>query len=75
MAKMFYTTEEAAGRLGISVDQLKQMITDNKLREFRDGARVMFKVDQVDRLATEAKGKSAAGTPGRRTRGSASRRR
>ncbi len=61
MAKMFYTTEEAASRLGITAEQLKQFIADNKLREFRDGARVMFKVDQVDRLATDAKGKPNAG--------------
>jgi excisionase family DNA binding protein len=55
MAKMFYTTEEAAARLGATPDQVKQFITENKLREFRDGARVMFKVDQVDRLATDLK--------------------
>jgi len=63
MAKMFYTTEEAAGRLGISLDQLKDYITQNKLREFRDGARVMFKVDQVDKIATESKAGTKAGGP------------
>ena len=48
MAKMFYTTDEAAQKLGISGDQLKQLVADNKLREFRDGAKAaMFKVDQV----------------------------
>ena len=63
MAKMFYTTEEAASKIGVSVDELKQLITENKLREFRDGARVMFKVDQVDRIAAD-KGKPAAGSIG-----------
>ena len=53
MAKMFYTTEEAAQKLGVTTDALKQLVTQNKLREFRDGARVMFKVDQVDRIAGE----------------------
>src|SRR3954453_20003430 len=62
MAKMFYTTDEAAQKLSISSDQLKQLITENKLREFRDGARVMFKVDQVDKLAVDRKGGTAAGT-------------
>jgi len=62
MAKMFYTTDEAAQKLGISGDQLKQLITENKLREFRDGARVMFKVDQVDKLAGDRKGGTAGGT-------------
>ncbi|HUO08456.1 MAG TPA: helix-turn-helix domain-containing protein [Phycisphaerae bacterium] len=61
MAKMFYTAEEAAQKLGISPDQLKDMVSQNKLREFRDGARVMFKVDQVDKIASD-KGKSSAGT-------------
>ena len=49
MAKMFYTTEEAAAKLNVTPDALKQYVSDNKLREFRDGARVMFKVDQVDK--------------------------
>jgi excisionase family DNA binding protein len=68
MAKMFYTTDEATQKLGISGDQLKQLVSENKLREFRDGARVMFKVDQVDKLATDRKGgtsgasKSGSGT-------------
>jgi excisionase family DNA binding protein len=64
MAKMFYTTEEAAARLGATPDQVKQFITENKLREFRDGARVMFKVDQVDRLATDLKSGSGGDSIG-----------
>ena len=63
MAKMFYTTDEAAQKLGVSADQLKGLVGQNKLREFRDGARVMFKVDQVDKLVTD-KGKSKVGEPG-----------
>jgi excisionase family DNA binding protein len=62
MAKMFYTTDEAAQKLGVSGDQLKQLVSDNKLREFRDGARVMFKVDQVDKLSTDRKAGSSAGS-------------
>src|SRR5947209_14039347 len=61
MAKMFYTAEEAAQKLGLSGDQLKEMVSSNKLREFRDGARVMFKVDQVDKIAGD-KSKSSTGT-------------
>jgi excisionase family DNA binding protein len=62
MAKMFYTTDEAAQKLGINNDQLKQLVSDSKLREFRDGARVMFKVDQVDKLANDRKGGTSSGT-------------
>ena len=62
MAKMFYTTEEAAQKLGVNGDQLKALISENKLREFRDGARVMFKVDQVDKLSSDRKAGTASGT-------------
>ncbi len=53
MAKMFYTMDEAAQKLGVSQDGLKDLVTQNKLREFRDGSRVMFKVDQVDKVVSE----------------------
>src|SRR3954463_16032496 len=62
MAKMFYTTDEAAQKIGVSGDQLKQLVGENKLREFRDGARVMFKVDQVDKLASDRKSGTSSGT-------------
>jgi excisionase family DNA binding protein len=58
MAKMFYNAKEAAAKLGISEDTLKQLVTDNKLREFRDGPNVMFKVDQVEKIASSKSGSS-----------------
>jgi excisionase family DNA binding protein len=45
--------DEAAQKLGVSQDGLKDLVTQNKLREFRDGSRVMFKVDQVDKVVSE----------------------
>jgi excisionase family DNA binding protein len=62
MAKMFYTTDEAAQKLGISGDQLKSLVSESKLREFRDGAKVMFKVDQVDKLASDRKSGTSSGS-------------
>ncbi|MBN1437035.1 MAG: helix-turn-helix domain-containing protein [Sedimentisphaerales bacterium] len=56
MAKMFYSAEEVQEKLGISEDDLKQYVQDRKLREFRDGAKVMFKVDEVDALAGPGSG-------------------
>lgn len=50
MAKMFYTMEEAKVALGRSEDEVKQLARDGKLREFRDGPRLMFKADQVEAL-------------------------
>jgi excisionase family DNA binding protein len=64
MAKMFYSTEEAATRLNLTPEKMKELVEQNKLREFRDGTRVMFKVDQVDRIASEAEGGSAGDSGG-----------
>ncbi len=51
MAKMFYTLEEAAAKLGKSTDEVQEMAEKGQLQEFRDRDRLMFKVDQVDLLA------------------------
>jgi len=52
MAKMFYTLEEAAEKLGVAEDAIKQMASDGKLQQFRDRDRLMFKRDQVDALSS-----------------------
>ena len=62
MAKMFYSAEETAAKLNIAVDKLKELVEQNKLREFRDGNRVMFKVDQVDRIVSGS-GSGGSGGP------------
>lgn len=51
MAKMFYTTDEAALKLGKTEAQLKEMVARGELQEFRDRDRLMFKVEQVDLIA------------------------
>lgn len=51
MAKMFYTLEEAAGKLGKSEAAVKDMVAKGQIQEFRDRDRVMFKVDQIDLLS------------------------
>lgn len=50
MAKMFYTLEEAAAKLGKSSDEVRDMASRGQLSEFRDRDRLMFKVEQVDLL-------------------------
>lgn len=52
MAGMFYSLEEAADKLGMSHEEVKQLATDGKLREFRDGSNIMFKIDEVEALLT-----------------------
>lgn len=56
MAKMFYTMDETKAALGKSEDDIKNLARDGKLREFRDGPRLMFKADQVDTLKAELSG-------------------
>lgn len=51
MAKMFYTLDEAAEKLGKSADEVRQMAESGQLQEFRDRDKLMFKREQVDLLA------------------------
>lgn len=54
MAKMFYTLEEAADKLGKAVDEVEKLASSGQLQEFRDRDRLMFKIEQVDLLAEGA---------------------
>jgi len=54
MAKIFYTLEEAAEKLGLSVDRVKQMTKAGQLQQYLDRDKVMFKRDQVDAMAASA---------------------
>src|SRR5437763_14588425 len=53
MAKMFYTLEETKSALGKSEEEIRQYAREGRLREFRDGPRLMFKADQVDQLKSD----------------------
>lgn len=50
MAKMFYTLEEAAKKLGKSPEEVRNMASSGQLQEFRDGKMLVFKREQVDLL-------------------------
>ena len=52
MSKMFYTLQEASEKLGVGEDQVKQLASDGKLQQFRDGNRLMFKRDQVESISS-----------------------
>ncbi len=56
MAKMFYTLEEAAQKLGKSEDEVRELASSGRVQEFRDRDKLMFKVDQVDLLAEQEDG-------------------
>ena len=51
--KMYYTDEEAAAKLGIDAAALEGLVRDQKLRAFKDGARIMFRADEIDALAAQ----------------------
>ncbi len=53
MAGMFYSLKETAQKLGKSEDQVKELVKDGRLREFRDGANLLFKIDEVNGLVDE----------------------
>jgi hypothetical protein len=60
MAKMFYTLEETKASLGRNEEGIKQLTREGRLREFRDGPRLMFKADQVEQLKSELGGGGGA---------------
>ena len=51
MSQQFYSLEEACQKLGQTGDELKQLVRDGQLREFRDGGQIKYKVEEVDTLA------------------------
>lgn len=52
MAKMFYTLEEVSEKLAKNEDEVKEMVRTGQIQEFRDRDKLMFKVEQVDLLAS-----------------------
>lgn len=50
MAKMFYSAAEAAKKLGKTEDDLKILVRNGELREFRDAGSVNYKVGDVDAM-------------------------
>jgi len=54
MAKMFYTITETAQALGMSEDEVKQLVAQGQLQQFRDGDQIMFKTQEVDGLGASS---------------------
>jgi hypothetical protein len=50
MAGMFYSLQESAEKLNKTEKEIKQMVKDGLLREFRDGSNLLFKVEEVEAL-------------------------
>jgi hypothetical protein len=54
MAGTFYTLQEAMEKLGKSEQDIRNFIKQGKIREYRDGAKVLYKQDEVDKLSSES---------------------
>lgn len=54
MAGMFYSLKETAKKLGKTEQEVKQLSKEHKLREFRDGTNLLFKIDEVEALLAKA---------------------
>jgi len=54
MAGMFYSLKEAAEKLNVTEVQVRELAKQGKLREFRDGSNLLFKVDEVEALMSDA---------------------
>ncbi len=52
MAASFYSIEEVMEKLQKSEQQIRDMVSQGKLREFRDGSKRLFKVNEVDALSS-----------------------
>ena len=53
MAGMFYSLEEVAEKLNKTEEEVKDIVRSGRLREFRDGPNLLFKVDEVEALVAE----------------------
>jgi len=52
MAKMFYTVEEVCSKLEKNEDEVRELVRTGQIQEFRDRDKLMFKVEQIDLLAS-----------------------
>ena len=56
LRRRYRTEKEARAALGKSEEEIKQFSREGRLREFRDGPRLMFKADQVEQLKSDLGG-------------------
>jgi len=53
MAGMFYSLQEVSQKLGKTEEEVKEIVKTGRLREFRDGPNLLFKVDEVEALMAD----------------------
>jgi len=63
MAGMFYSLKEVAAKLNKTEEEVKEIIKQGRLREFRDGPNLLFKVDEVEALMSDTSIAASRKTP------------
>lgn len=63
MAGRFYSLKEAAKKLNKTVEELKEIVKEGKLREFRDGPKSLFKVEEIEALMSDTSVSPSEETP------------
>jgi len=53
MDVMFYSLKEVAEKLNKTEDEIKQIVRQGRLREFREGPNSLFKADEVEALMSD----------------------
>ena len=53
MAGMFYSLQEVTAKLKKTEKEIKELVKEGKLREFRDGPNLLFKIDEVESLLSD----------------------
>ena len=48
MAGMFYNIKETVEKLGITEEEIKELVRDGKLRVYHDGPTKLFKATDID---------------------------
>ena len=59
MPGIFYTLQEVIEKLGKTEAEIKTLVREGKLREFRDGTKQLYKTEDVEALAATPKGDTA----------------
>jgi hypothetical protein len=63
-SKPFYSMEEVCEKLGKSADEVKNLVREGTLREFRDAGKIFFKAEDIEKLSAEAAPESPAPSGG-----------
>lgn len=64
MAKTYLSVQEACNALSMTESQIKDLVRRGKLREFRDGGKINYKADDIQKLAAASGIRPAQGASG-----------